>query len=158
MELIGIKENPIKIKRTIFNMEPRIEMTTKIARNMDSGTTQLQQLATLARTLLRLEAIRIGAYERWQPFFNEGHQDFFGLLAYLDIFHSDHNVIGRLNAYFKNRQAALTQLKKNRSNENALRKLYNSKAIGLELMEELREKIYDLQFPKNHEFQTYTVR
>jgi len=145
MELIGIKEEQIKIKRTIFNMDPRIEKTTKISRNVDSGTTQLQQMETLLHTLVRLEAIRAEAYERWQPFFNEAKLNFLGLVAYLNVFHDDSRIISRLEQYFQFRQKILAGLKKNRSSQTLLEKLQTSKNRGLELMEELREKIYSLQ-------------
>jgi hypothetical protein len=156
MELISINQNQIKINRTIFNMDPRIEKTTKISRNVDSGQTQLQQMGTLILTLLRLEAIRSGAYERWQPYFNEGHLDFPGLLAYLNVFHNDQNIIQKLEKYFSLRQNVLMKLKKDRSNPKLVQRLQDTKNQGLELMEELRSKIYSLQFTAE-QFQTQPV-
>ncbi|MBX4205113.1 MAG: hypothetical protein KW788_02920 [Candidatus Doudnabacteria bacterium] len=145
METIGIKEDQIKIKRTIFSMDPRVEKTTKVSRNIDSGTTQLQQMETLLHTLLRLEAIRANAYDRWQPFFNEAKMNFQGLVAYLDVFHNDQSTIRKLQKYFQSRQKTLDQLRRDRNNEKLVSKYQQCKNYGNELMEELREKIYSLQ-------------
>lgn len=139
-----------------FNFTSRAEKTTKIARTVDSGSTQLQQLGSLIMTLLRLEAIRANAYERWQPYFNEGRLDFMGLLGYLNVFHEDQSVIRKLEQYFRSRQAVLGKLKNDKDNPKLLERLIESKNQGLELMEELRSKIYGLQLTAD-EFHTHAV-
>lgn len=144
MELIGYEEKPIKIRHTLFNLE-RPQHTTKISRSMDSGLTQMQQLATLVSTLLRLEAIRAQAYERWQPYFNEGNLDFLGLVTYLKVFHSDDKTISRLKNFFFLRKAAVEKLK-NDDDETAKIQWLRCKQFGLELMDELHSKITNLQF------------
>jgi hypothetical protein len=151
-----MKDNQIKIKRTIFNMDAPIHKTTKVARVVDSGTTQLQQLETLIQTLLRLEAIRATAYDRWQPFFNESKMNFLGLVAYLDIFHNDESMIRKLQKYFRTREKTLDELRADRNNEKLVSKLQGCKNFGAEIMEELREKIYSLQLTAD-EFHTITL-
>src|SRR4051812_29850609 len=133
MDLVRLIDGKIKIKRTIFNMEPRIEKTTKVARNVDSGTTQLQQIETLLHTLLRLEAIRAGAYERWQPFFNEARMNFMGLVAYLDVFHNDEATIQKLHKYFRSREKTLDELRADHNNGKLVSKLQQCKNFGTEI-------------------------
>jgi hypothetical protein len=148
MELIGLKQSPIKIKRTIFGMSPRIEKTFKVARNLDSGLTQMQKLETLMRTWLRLETIRANAYERWQPYLNEPDADFLGLLGYLSVFRSNENTLTKLRNFFQKRLLAVRQ-------QNPL-VLQDLTYKGKELEEDLLSKIYSLQIPAS-EFRTYAV-
>jgi len=157
MELVGVREEKIKIKKTIFNMEPRLEKSLKVARNLDSGQTQLHQLGSLLHTLLRLEAIHAGAYERWQPYFNEGRLDFLGLVAYLEVFHADSKIISQLTSYFKSRQTILSKLRQRKDDQTLQQKLQDCKSKGMELMEDLRQKIYALQLPMANHFESHQI-
>ena len=146
MELINFNQNQIKIRKTLFNLEPADDKNVKVARNMDSSFTQIQQVEALIKTLLRLEAIKIGAYERWQPYFNEG-LSFEGLLAFLKVFHTDRKFIQRLETNGRTYKKIISQFKNSKRNLKLYEKLKVIRFNCKQLIEELREKISVLQIP-----------
>jgi hypothetical protein len=151
MELI-FNQNQIRIRKSIFRPTPEVKTSVKIGRNMDSSLTQLQQVETLIKTLLRLEAIKIGAYERWQPFFNEG-LNFEGLIAFLRVFHNDLGFIKKLETNFKNRKTP----SKSKNGKTQSGKPEAWKAESQELIFQLRAKIRELQIPMSTRLNSYST-
>src|SRR5437868_6505188 len=71
----------------------------KLVRNVESVSPKIKILENLIKTLIRTELIKLQAYDRWNPYLNHYQSDFLGLVAILDLFHEDADLIGRLKRF-----------------------------------------------------------
>jgi|GEM_PF-3748874 hypothetical protein len=93
----------VRVQKVNF-VYPTHEGDFKSVRNIESGVPKVKILENLIRTLIRTELIKIGAYDRWNPYINHYQSDFLGLVAILDLFTSDAKLIARLRRFHRMRK------------------------------------------------------
>ena len=93
----------VKVQKVDFVFSTH-ESEFKVVRAVESGVLKVKILENLVKTLIRTELIKLGAYDRWNPYLNDYQSNFLGLVAILDLFHHDSSLISKLKGFYRLRK------------------------------------------------------
>ena len=139
----------VRVQKLNYVM-PTHEDEFKLVRNVESGAPKVKILENMVRTLIRTELIKLGAYDRWNPYINYYQADLLGLVAILNVFHNDAKLIGRLQKFAKLRKKI-----QRKHTESELNK-YLSENYSLRQI--LAEKIKSTSVPAKIGFKTIALK